>query len=134
MEKNLYPVSSGLGLVAQHLCTSLLGLLLVNVLHENALVLEHITLCLHVQLVVQMSVDFLGLAVLLEQATQNSHAGHPEELDWHTSVRCTLPLTVAAMSALSASDGVFADAITGVNYHGLLDDQTILDQLADVLA
>ena len=38
--------------VPQHLCARLPGLLLVNVLHQHTLVLEHVTLALHVQQVI----------------------------------------------------------------------------------
>jgi hypothetical protein len=106
----------------------------VNVFHQNALVLEDITLCLHVQVVVKMTIDLLGFAVLFQQTTKDTHASHPEEFHRHTSVSCTLSLTVAAMTALSACDSVLANAKTGVNNDRLLDDQTILDQFADVLA
>lgn len=128
-----YSVSAGFSLVVHHLSTSLLSLTLVDVFHEDALVLEHITLDLHVQVVVEMTVDLLRFAVLLEQATEHSHAGHPQEFHGHTSVGCTLALSVSTVTALSAGDGVLANAITRVNDDGLLDDETVLDQLADVL-
>lgn len=136
MEKKAgtYSVSAGFGLVVQHLSTSLLSLSLVDVFHQDALVLEHVTLCLHVQVVVEMAIDLLGLAVLLQQTTKDAHASHPQEFDGHASVGCSLTLSVAAVTALSASDGVLANAETRVHNDGLLDDQTILDQLADVLA
>lgn len=129
-----HSVTAGFGLVVQHLSTSLLSLSLVNVFHQDALVLEDITLCLHVQIVVQVTINLLGFAVFLQQATENSHASHPQELHWHTSVCCTLALSIAAVTSLSASDGVLANAETRVHDNGLLDDQTILDQFADVLA
>lgn len=129
-----YSVSAGFGLVVQHLSTSLLSLSLVNVFHEDALVLEHITLCLHVQVMVQVTINLLCFTVLLQETTEDTHASHPEEFHRHTSVCCTLALSVAAMTSLSASDGVLANAETGVNNDWLLDDQTVLDQLADVLA
>lgn len=44
--------AAGLHLVSEVLGACLLGLGLVNVLHKDALVLEHVTLRLHVQLVV----------------------------------------------------------------------------------
>lgn len=134
MKHSTYSVSAGFGLVVQHLSASLLSLTLVNVFHQDALVLEHITLCLHVQVVVEMTVDFLGFAVFLKQTTEDTHASHPQEFHRHTSVRCTLALSVTAVTTLSAGDGVLADAITRVHNDGLLDDQTILDQFADVLA
>ena len=48
-------------LVSQHLGPSLLCLLLVDVLHEDTLVLEGVTLGLQVELVVQVAVDLLRL-------------------------------------------------------------------------
>merc|ERR1719312_1466448 len=51
--------SASLGLVSQLLRTKGLGLLFVDELHQNALVLEHITLALDVELVVKMAVDLL---------------------------------------------------------------------------
>ena len=48
-------------LVSQHLGPGLLCLLLVDELHQDPLVLEHISLGLEVQLVVEMTVDLLGL-------------------------------------------------------------------------
>lgn len=121
-------------MVVHHLCTSLLSLTLVDVFHQDTLVLEHITLRLHVQVVVQVTIDLLGFAVFLQQATENSHAGHPQEFHWHTSIGCTLALSVSAVTALSASDCVLANAEARVHDDWLLDDQTILDQFADVLA
>ena len=50
-------------LVSQHLRSGLLCLLLVDELHQNSLVLEHISLSLEVQLVIQMTVNLLGLSV-----------------------------------------------------------------------
>ena len=48
-------------LVRQHLGPGLLSLLLVDELHEDPLVLEHITLGLQVKFVVQVAVNLLGL-------------------------------------------------------------------------
>ena len=38
-------------------------------------------------------VDLLGLPVATEKTTQDSHAPHPWQLLWHTSIGCTLSLT-----------------------------------------
>ena len=50
-------------LVSQHLGPGLLCLLLVDVLHEDTLVLESVTLGFQVELVVQVTVNLLGLPV-----------------------------------------------------------------------
>uniref|UniRef100_A0A1W7R4X6 Secreted protein n=1 Tax=Aedes albopictus TaxID=7160 RepID=A0A1W7R4X6_AEDAL len=81
-----------------------------------------------------MTVNLLGLSVLLEQTTQDAHAVHPQQLLGHTGIGRTFPLAVAAVTSLTAGQRVLADAETGVHHDGLLDDQTILDQLADALA
>ena len=49
-------------LVRQHLGPGLLCLLLVDELHQDSLVLEHVTLGLEVKFTVQMSVNLLGLS------------------------------------------------------------------------
>ena len=48
-------------LVSQHLGPGLLCLLLVDMLHQDTLVLEGVTLGLQVQLVVQVAINLLGL-------------------------------------------------------------------------
>lgn len=63
--------------IPKHLGPSLLSLFPVNVLHEHTLVLEHITLRLHVQSVVQMPVNLLGCSVLEEEFTENSLSLYP---------------------------------------------------------
>ena len=52
-------------LVSQHLGSGLLSLLLVDELHQDSLVLEHVTLGLQVQLVVQVTVNLLSLPVFI---------------------------------------------------------------------
>lgn len=124
----------GFGLIAQHLGAGLLRLPLVDVLDQDTLVLEHVTLRTHVQVVVQVTVDFLRLTVLLQQTTQHTHTVHPEQLLGHTGIGRTLSLTITAVATLAASDRVFAHTVTRVDHHRLLDDQTILDQFANVLS
>lgn len=89
----------------------MLSLLLVDELHQNALVLwkmgesasyakstleanlEDVTFALEVELVVQMVVNLLLLAVLAEQTTEDTGATDPDDLDGHTRVGGTLSLT-----------------------------------------
>lgn len=127
-------VTASFGLIVEHLATSFTRLLFVDVLHEDSLVLEHVTLHLHVELVVEMTIDFLRFTIFLQQTTKDTHTSHPEEFDRSTSIGCTLALAIAAVTTLSASDCRFADAETRVHDNGLLDDQTVFDQFADVLS
>jgi hypothetical protein len=56
----------GLLLVRKSLFTCLLSLRLVNALHQHTLVLEDITLHLHVHVMVHVLVDLLGITVLAQ--------------------------------------------------------------------
>merc|ERR1719304_34505 len=128
---NLRP--TGVGLISQHLGPSLLCLLLMDVLHEDTLVFEGVTLGLQVELVVQVAVNLLGLPVSLEQPPQDTHSHDPHGLLGGSSILGTLPLTKASVAAFPARLVVLAHARPGVDSDRLLDDQTILDELADVL-
>merc|ERR1719270_956100 len=67
-----------LRLIGQLLGAKSFGLLLVDELHQHALVLKHVTLALDVELVVEMTVDLLILPVLFQETTQNAHPPHPQ--------------------------------------------------------
>ena len=81
-----------------------------------------------------MLVDLLRLAVALQEPSEDAHPTYPNDLEGHTSVRCTLSLAGARVAALAAGDRILADPRTRVNGDWLADDQTVLDQLADVLS
>lgn len=71
----------------------------VDVFHEDALVLELVTLALEVQDVVEVFVDFLRLSVLAEESAENSHASHPDDLGREASFTGTSALTDARVTA-----------------------------------
>ena len=134
-------------LVSQHLGSGLLSLLLVDELHQDTLVLEHITLGLQVQLVVQVTVNLLSLPVIirllekiptshlpvsLEEPPEDPHPLDPELLLVGPGVGCSLPLTEPTVTTFSPGLVVGSHAGPGVDSHGLLDHQTVLDQLPDV--
>merc|ERR1719264_734809 len=75
---NLGP--AGVGLVSQHLGPGLLCLLLVDVLHQDTFVLEGVTLCLQVQLVVQVAINLLSLPVSLKKPPEHTHSHDPHGL------------------------------------------------------
>ena len=76
----------GLKLIRKCLLSELLSLGLVDTLHKHPLVLEHITLDLHVHVMIHVLVDLLGLTVLAEQAPQNTHPPHPQNLGGEPSL------------------------------------------------
>merc|ERR1711922_102703 len=87
-----------LGVGLEHLC-----LLLVDELHQDTLVLEDVTLGLEVELVVQVTINLLGLPVSLEKATEDPHPLDPETLLRGPGVLGTLPLTKASVTSLAPS-------------------------------
>lgn len=85
--------AAGLKLVGDRLVARLLCLLLVDGLHQDALVLVHVTLALAVQLVVEVPVDLLGVAVLAQQSAQHAQAAHPQQLGGQAGLAGTPALT-----------------------------------------
>ena len=111
-----------------------LGLGLVDGLHENSLVLVHVTLGLEVEGAVQVLVDLFLLAVLAEETTEHAQTADPEELAGHTSLAGTLAGARAHVTAFALGLVHLADTGHGVHADGLGDDETVLDELADVAA
>jgi len=112
----------------------LLSLELMNGLHKNVLVLELVTFGCEVQLVVDVLVDLLGVSVLLEESTENASSAHGEHLDGHTSLTGSLSVTSALMTAFALLGLVSLDTGAGVHGHLASHDETILEELSDVLA
>merc|ERR1719402_1412187 len=111
----------------------LLSLLLVNEFHENSLVLEHITLSFKIQLMVQVTVDLLGLPVSLEKSPKYSHSSNPQSLLASSGILGTLPLTKATVTTLATGFIISANSRSGVDSNRLFDDKTILDQFSNIL-
>ncbi len=127
-------VSSGLSLGLQSLLADLLGLGLVNVVHQHTLVLEFVTLAFKVQIVIKVLIDLGRLAVLAEQAAEHSHAADPDHLGGEAGLAGTLSLTGAGVATLGLGLIALVNAGAGVNSVGLADNITILNQAANVLA
>ena len=126
--------STGVTLGIDVLITDLLSLEFVNGLHKNVFVLELVTLGTEVQLVVDVLVDLLGVSVLLEESTENASSAHSEHLDGHTSLTGSLSVTSALMTAFALLGLVSLDTGAGVHGHLASHDETILEELSDVLA
>ena len=80
-----------------------------------------------------MLIDLAGLSVLSQQSTENPLATHPDNAGWHTSLGSTLSLTRASVSALSLCGVIFANTEARMHDGGLLDDEAIGEELANVL-
>lgn len=123
--------SAGLLLLGEVLGSELLGLLPVDVLHQDTLVLESVTLGLEVESVVHVLVDLAGLTVLLQQPPQNPHPSEPLDLGRHTGLGGTLSLTETSVSTGTLGGGVLPGTGTRVDDGGLDNDVTILEELPD---
>ena len=130
---NLVLGSSGLGLSLEVLLTDDFGLGLVDLLDQDVLVLELVTLGGQVKSVVHLAVDLLLVTIAAEEATEDTQAAHPNDLLGHTSVPGTLSLTAALMATLALGLGPLLATGARVGGHVLSHDQTVLHQLPNVL-
>lgn len=83
----------GLELVGQRLLPSLLCLSLVDVLHQDSLILEHITFHLHVHVVVHVLIDLLRVTIFPEKASEHAHPPQPQNFGRKPGLASTPPLT-----------------------------------------
>ena len=126
--------ASGLLLLSKLLLADLLLLHLVDGFDEDGLVLVQVTLGGEVEVMVDVLADLFGVTVLDQEASEDSLAAHPQDLDGHTGVLGTLSLAVALVSALALGLVHALAAGAGVHLNLLAHDQTVLHQLANVLA
>ena len=116
--------------VRNQLGASLLGLGFVNVFHQHTLVLEHITLGLHVQAVVEMFVNLARFTVFTQQTAQNTLSSHPNHRRRHARISGTTSLTRAHVATFALGFVLHSHTRSRVNDLGFAKDQTVLDQLS----
>lgn len=126
--------TSGFSLGLKVLLADDLSLGFVNSFNENVLVLELVTLGGEVKSVVHLAIDLLGLSVPTEQSTEDTKASHPQNLLGHTGVFGTLSLTGTLMATVALGKGPHLCAGSGVSSNILSHDQSVLDELPDILA
>lgn len=132
--RSLILEAPSLELVCDRLVASILRLAAVDSLHQHALVLEHITLGLLVELAVQVLVDLLLVPVLLQQTAEDAKAADPQQLARKTCVARTTTLTHTRVATLRPRLRRPARARAAVDARWLLDNEAVLDELSDVLA
>ena len=130
---SLVLVAVSLGLLFDGLNTGVLGLELVDRLDQVALVLVDVSLDLKVELVVQVLVDLLLSAVLLQKTAEDAETTDPEELGGVAGVGGTLSLTQTSVAAQELGGVSLSNAEARGDLHGLTDDNTVLEKLADSL-
>lgn len=122
----------GLKLMRNHFLSCSFGLQLVNSLHKSTLVLEGISLRLHVHLMVDMPIDLLQFPVLAEQAAQHPQLPHPHHLRWQPGLSCSLALPLPWMPPFCFPFEGAPCTASWVCLAWFLDDETILYQLSYV--
>ena len=121
-----------ISLFSKSLSTDLLSLGLVDVFHQDTLVLETVTLGLEVKVVIQVLVDLTSFSVLGKKTTEDTHTTHPDDLAAHTGIGSTLSLTMAHMATVTLGSSTLENTETRLRDLGLADDETVLDELTDV--
>jgi hypothetical protein len=124
--------TENLSLISKSLGTDLLSLSLVDVFHQDTLVLEAVTLGLEVKMTVQVLVNLASLSVLGKETTEDTHTTHPDDLAGHTGISSTLSLTMTHVATKTLGSSTFTDTETRVRDLRLADDETVLDKLADI--
>lgn len=81
-----------------------------------------------------MLINLACLSVLSQQPTKDPLTTHPDHARRHPGLSSTLPLSRAGVSALSLCGVGLTDTEAGVHDGGLLDDEAVGIELADVLA
>ena len=122
------------GLLGKQLLLLVLTLLLVDLLDQHTLGLVTVTLGQSVEVSIHMLVDLASLTVLSQQSTEHTNATHPEKLLGDTGVHGTTTLSVTSVVATGL--GVVTNMHTSAGVHQLVlaHNQTVLDELTDVLA
>merc|ERR1739848_103632 len=123
----------GGSLVSEHPCPGPRVLFLMDVLDQNPLVLVRVTLGFKVEFVVHMAVDFLVLALFLEETSEDAHALHPDLFFVGPGVGGTLAATGTGTTALSFGDEGGAHASTGVHGNLLLDDEAVFNVASNMM-
>lgn len=126
-------LTKSFGLIRSKLETGHFGLGLVDVLHENTLVLENVTLDLHVQRMVHVTVNLSRITQVAQHAAENAHATDPDQLGGHASLASTATLTNTAVTALALGFNHETNTETRVHLLRLLDQQSVVNELAHCL-
>merc|ERR1719313_2987422 len=105
----------GRRLLGERLSFQFVCLGFLQTLNQYLLVLELVTLRLHIELMINVIVDLLCGAVLTEKAAQDTLTAHPENLDRHACLQAATALASARMPTLALGRKILAHACARVN-------------------
>jgi len=84
--------------------------------------------------VVKVGINLSSIAIALEEATKNANSSNPEDLAVKTSFSGTAALTSTRVTTLALSFKALANAVARGSIGGFLDDKTIANHLANIVA
>ena len=103
-------------------------------LNKVTAVTEFVTLGLKIELAVKMAVDFVALSVVNKNLAENADTADPLELACKAGVPATTALTVACVAAKALGEDTLCMASARVDLDWALDNDTVVDEFADLLA
>ena len=106
----------------------------LDVLDKDTAITEFITLSLKIELAVEMAINFLTLAVVSKDLTENADTADPLELLWATGILSTTALTVASVAAKALSLNALCVASFGMHPNWTANNDAISNQLTNLLA
>jgi len=80
-----------------------------------------------------VAIDLLGFTVFLQETAEDPHASHPQYLSGKSGVPGSLSSSDSSVPTFPLRREVLANPRAGVDLDGFPDDQTVLDQLPDIL-
>ena len=126
-------LTTSLNLLLQSTLTLLLNLKSVDVLDQNPLVTELVTLSLKVKLPVKVTVDLLLLTVLRQSTADNTDTTDPLPLVAKTSVLSTTALTKATVTTKTLRNNALTVTSLRVHANWTTVDDAVVDKLTDLL-
>ena len=106
---------------------------MVDVLHQDTLCTISVTLGELVEVGIDVLIDLTGSTVLSKKSTKDSDSSHPKKLGGNTGITSTTSLTETSVVASVLGLLSALDTRAGVNGLRLADDETVLNQFADIL-
>ena len=78
-----------------------------------------------------MFIDLFSLSVLSQESSQHSLSAHPEDLAGHSALAGTSSFTHSGVATSSLFLQISSGSGSGVDFHGLLHDETILSKFSN---
>ena len=127
-------LSSVLLLLFKLVGSGLFRFFLLNGLDKNFLILEHITLSQHIELMIQSLINLPLLAEFPQKSSESSLSPHPQNFSGHPRVASTFPFSDTAMPAFPFFQETLPSSVSRVDSDVLFEDEAVLDEFFYVVA